>query len=401
MFSQTKAFFKAEIKLCFSLVLLFSAFIFPQQKFRTGVYSNLSPTDSSRQNLKQVNEMGPNTVINQVSYSNRDSLQALFDSVIAINAYKQNDYIYRYSSGYYTKWQAEDSMDINAVTPGIKHQFGTNSGAYWYSGTDSTNIGKLLVTGPDYIQDRRYKFWYNTYPINYVVNFNMKIDGALTPGVPVCEISVKYTTSNGNDTVLNKKILYASDLSNSFKDTSLSYTIPDTIKGKQSGSPVAMIDGIPKYTEAMQQTAVYDSAYGVQFNVKWLGSRNLYVDYIEVYDQDIWGDYLLDPNTAQTRILNYASSAGTNNTEYWYSLDEPQSIDNYEPYKVVDSILTSHGYPPLITAFYPAWNGKRNYEWTIKRFLETVHPKMLMYDYYPYYHDQPGNPYPDEKCLYF
>ncbi len=393
MLKQSKFSLKEEFKFCALIFIILSSLIYPQQKFRTGVYSQLSPELANKQNLKQVNEMGPNMVINQVTNSNKDSLQTLFDKVIAINAYKQTDYIYHYSSGCYTKWEAESSVDINAITPGIKHEFGTNGGTYWYSGTNSGDSGKYLMKGPDYRQDRKYKQYYDTSTIQYIAKFNMKIDGALTPGVPVCEISVGYRTEEGQFAILISKTFNADSLSNSFRNYQLQYTIPETINGSATAKPIVKFDGIAKYSETNQQTS-YSGAYGVQFNVKWLGNRNLYVDYIEVYDQYIWGDYLSDPNGARNRILNYAATSGTSNTQYWYSLDEPQSIDNFEPYKIVESILTSNGYPPLITAFYPGWNGYRNNELTMKRFIETVQPQMLMYDYYPY-----ENNLTDEQCL--
>ena len=381
------------------LILLTSVLIFPQQKFRTGVYSQLSPTDDDKQNLKQVYEMGANTVINQVTNSNRDSLEALFDSVIVINAFHATDYVHHYSAGYYTKWEVENDISINVATPGIKHEFGTPGSSYWFSGINSSNIEKYLVTGPDYRQDRKYKQWYDTSTINYTVNFNMKIDGLLTYGLPVCEISVGYRTESGQFATLISQTYNANQLSNSFKNYILNYTIPEYINGSATQSVKNSISGgTEKYSERPMQTEDIGT-YGVQFNIKWLGNRNLYVDYIEVYDQSIWGTYLDDPATANSQILNYAVSEATENTQYWYSLDEPHSIDNYEPYKVVENILTSHGYQPLITAFYPGWDGQRNHEWTIKRFLETVQPKKFMYDYYPYYYDKPGDPYPDEKCL--
>jgi hypothetical protein len=50
--------------------------------------------------------------------------------------------------------------------------------------------------------------------------------------------------------------------------------------------------------------------------------------------------------------------------KYWYSLDEPQTLDNYYPYNFVNNILkTSLGSKPIITTFYPTWGGypKRGY----------------------------------------
>lgn len=381
---------------CFFLFFLVLFEILPQQKFRTGVYSNLSPTMEDRENLAQISQMGVNTVINTSRSFNRNSLTSLFDSVIIFNAYYYTDYIHHYSAGYYTRWEAEDNEYIGGNTPAVKYEFGTDGGTYWKSGLNSADIGKYLITGPDYNQDRKYKFWYNTDPIVYIVNFRMKIDGALTPGLPVCEISIRYKTAAGSIANLRMDTLDANELSNSFADDTLHYSIPETISGMATEMPPGIVSGgTSKYTEE-QIEEQYSGPYGVQFNVKWLGNRDLYVDYIEVYDQLVWEDYKYHQTEINNKIINYADTVKTSNTKYWYSLDEPQSIDNYHPYKTIESILKNNGHAPLITAFYPAWDGKRNHEFTIKRFLETVQPDRLIYDYYPYYY---GPNYPDETCL--
>ena len=350
----------------FLLIIFLPVLIYSQERFRTGVYSNLSPSDDSRQNLKQIYEMGANTVISHARPRSRDSLQTLFDSVIVFNAYSPQDYIHHYSAGYYTKWEAEEDVGETTTTPGVKHKFGQNGGTYWFSGTGSSDIGKLLVTGPDYLQDRTYKEYYTIGEdnvIRYIVNFRMKIDGG--PSLDsVCEISVRYTTALGYADTLADTVYNADQLSNNFMDYTLTYTLPKYI----NNTPVdegETIDGARRsYGSDAPHTQEYTGPYGVQFNVKWLGSRNLYVDYIEVYDQEIWGNYLENTGDVIADILAYADTAGTTNTSYWYALDEPHSIDNYQPYLTVQNILTQHNppYSPLITCFYPGWDGLRNNE---------------------------------------
>ncbi|NWF88264.1 MAG: hypothetical protein HXY50_02250, partial [Ignavibacteriaceae bacterium] len=344
--------------------------------------------------------MGANSVIHHSrtdAWHSKDSLEYYgFDDVIIFNAYNNADYIHHYSGGYYTRWEAENNELIGGKTPVVKYEFGIDSGTSWMSGLSSNNIGKYLITGPDYVQDRKYKFYYDTSTISYSVNFRLRIDGSLTAGDSVCEISVRYRTIDNKDSILSKKKLFDFDLSNSFDTIRLHYTIPEKIYGTTTEIPYGIISGgKEKYGDAHLDEP-YDGSYGVQFNVKWLGNRNLYVDYIEVYDDNVWANYLEDQSYVKNLISSYSSTYRTNNTRYWYSLDEPQSIDNYEPYKMVQHVLDSIGSQPLITAFYPAWDGKKNHEFTIKRFLETVQPERLMYDYYPYYY---GDDYPDEKCL--
>jgi tetratricopeptide (TPR) repeat protein len=383
------------------VLLLFSVtiIIFPQQ-FKTGVYTALPPTSASWENLQQIKAMGPNTVINHTNQSNKTGLENLFDSVIVYNAHDATHYIHHYTAGYYSKWEAEENLTINAKTTGIKHQFGSVEGNAWRSGTDPNDINKLLVTGPDYIQDREYRLWYwspATQPLNYILKFRMKIDGDITSDDEVCEISVEYRTEGGEyGTIMSPVTLRANNLSNTFTDHTFSYTIPETINGSATQSPERGISGMYPTISNPDETQI-EEAYGVQFNIKWLGSRDLYVDYIEVYDQRIWGnEFLSYPDTARSRILNYADAAVTSNTMYFYGLDEPWTLDNYTPYIVVDSILTNNGKPPLFTLLHPNYNHLRNHEHILKRFIETVQPKKVFYNVYPYFI---GETYTDPVCL--
>jgi len=48
---------------------------------------------------------------------------------------------------------------------------------------------------------------------------------------------------------------------------------------------------------------------GIQFCVDWLGKDNkstLYIDYIEVYDNDGWNDYLENPKYVDSLVTTYA-----------------------------------------------------------------------------------------------
>ncbi|MBK6678927.1 MAG: hypothetical protein IPG53_02385 [Ignavibacteriales bacterium] len=51
---------------------------------------------------------------------------------------------------------------------------------------------------------------------------------------------------------------------------------------------------------------VYDSFYDnntkIQFRIVWLGNAELLLDYIEVYDQEIWQRYFID-QPAEKRFI--------------------------------------------------------------------------------------------------
>ena len=91
----------------------------------------------------------------------------------------------------------------------------------------------------------------------------------------------------------------------------------------------------------------------------------------------------------------------------WYPIDEPESIDNYEPIRVVDSILNkvSDGKRKLWIAFPSSWNGKYGdsnlgaeplFKW--KEFLKRVKNARLQNNHsiFDYPLTEAENPYWEE-----
>ncbi|MBZ0180283.1 MAG: hypothetical protein K8F36_13400 [Melioribacteraceae bacterium] len=389
------------LKLIFYLFLLFSIKLYSQE-FPIGVFLNTSDDTSytRNNNYQQVRNSGVNTVLQYIKNSNQDSL-AIFDNIIATNLDRAEDLIHHYSSGYYTRWEAEDT--VVGIVPGIKLITGsvTQNDCRAIVGTDQ--IDTFLVDGPDYIQDRKYRLLYTPYfgaSVEYKVNFRLRTtppfiggNGSFGGNSPlqtynICEISVVYRTQSGNDSTLASKVLTSDSLSYIYDNYSLTYTIPDSIGNepatihRQEFNPIDKI-GYPDKSG--------ETAFGVKFRVKWFGNYNLYCDYIEVYDKEIWEEYLDDSGTFNNLIKSYAQQfSGWSNLRSWYSLDEPRTIDNYEPYRIVDSVLNSAA-DTLITTFHPNWDGDRNNEFSVKRFVDNASPKRLMINYYPLWYNETFN----------
>jgi len=379
------------------ITILNIADIKPQaEEFPVGVFTNLGPDDYVNhhypsQNHSQIEAMGVNGVIQFITQDNRLDLQR-YTNLIGFNTHYETDQIAKYASGYYSRWEAEENtVPLSANYPGIKHEFGELGGNdCWKSGAIvPSHIGEYLITGPDYYQNREHRFWpYSGGDITYNVKFRLKIDGNTTENINVCKLQVVYYAPNGNYSVLKEQTFKANELSNNYVDKVLDYTIPETIGSyafpANHASPEG--DGFPERDDT------YNGRQGVRFNVIWLGNRELYVDYIEVYDDRIGKD--LRPEfrgevayNCSTYAANYPQTQWPN-LKYWYGLDEPQTIDNFDPYRIVDSILNVNGFPRLITTYYPEWHGYRDNEIDLKRFVEQVQPARVMYYYYPFYYEE-------------
>jgi len=369
--------------LCFILFVAFTAAFPPQtSRFPVGLFAITDTAAAVIDGYTQIDSMDPNWIAQNAKQSGKTPLPKF--NLIACNP---NDYLLKFAAGYLKKWEAEENT-FDIKKPGIKHDIGfsdiqTGSWKSPHPSNDTTQINRLLVHGPDYYQNRCYRLRYNNNPIAYNVRFRMKIDGNTTKKVPVCEIIIKYKTASAI-AVLADTILYATQLANSFTETTLSYTLPrcigtDTLDKNN-------INGLPIYSGS--KNIAQDTAFGVSYNIKWLGSRTLYVDYIQVFDALMGLELLQFRQIVASYINSYLANCNNlNNIKYWYRLDGHHSIDNYEPYRIVDSIINAHrkisGADTVrsITIMYPEWNGKRDNENTLPRFKNEAQPQRMMYYY--------------------
>ncbi len=214
------------------------------------------------------------------------------------------DWINYFTQAKYTKWEAEGSPLFNendGEDVKVKYEFGSQytegniTGRK--TGNNPANINRYLIKGPDYWQWPRYTFTngeWNPTEIRYKAVFQMKIDQPSETPLDVCQIMVTNTNSDGVETYLHLPgqpeiiTLTTEDLLTSYKDFEFEYDYTGYFTEK-SGSP----DHPSPPTLVAPPNDEYRSlglnaGSKVQFKVKWLGNRELFVDYIEVYDRDIW-----------------------------------------------------------------------------------------------------------------
>jgi len=384
------------VLLVLSVLLLIQSNVLAQTpEFPIGTFHRMEK--SIQGNFTKLNEFGFNSVI---QYGNANTLDwANVDNFLAENADNSSDVINHYTCGYYTKWEAEKTQSSDEIT-GLLHSAGTNTqlnGINCWSTNGLNSIKDSIIYGPHYYQEKNYRLPYNTARIGYTVRFRMAINDnnpILNPDDNVCIIRVIYRYAeifpDGSDTTVNEvlaeRVVKASEFrpDNQFGDIDLGYFYPNAFADNPLDRKVEPLEntGDRVILDRLPNT-------GIQFQVKWLGGNdNLYIDYIEVFDQNIWG-YLIDPlnhNTEIQRIKNYASQySNQTKLKYWYGRDEPNTMDSFTPMHIVDSLirLATDNARFLITEYYPDWRIQVNGDNFMEKYYNMVKPQRLMIDLYP------------------
>ncbi|MGE5435712.1 MAG: T9SS type A sorting domain-containing protein, partial [Syntrophothermus sp.] len=309
--------------------------------------------------------------------------------VIALNSYSANDVIQHYSRGYWSTWEAEGGTLFDNIFVKMNHKGGKDT---VYQGVNcwSSNYCEpkdSLVFGPHYYQDRNYRLsLYKDGLVNYKVKVNMAYEDVAITGEAACRFLV----------INHREEYYNGVVRDTILDTLIDVEVyPDSLyadKFNELDMGIYNFSRYPADTDnkdadllIRKDTLDYINL-GTDFIVHDYGLGVLYIDKIEVYDEDI-GKYLKENlNNIRSSIQLYPL-ANDSSVIFWYGADEPQSIDCYKPIKLVDSLLEDLGYPRLIQAFYPQWNGRAHGDTSIHRFVDYVQPSQFMMDIFPGWSD--------------
>ncbi|HCY77941.1 MAG TPA: hypothetical protein DHV28_18700 [Ignavibacteriales bacterium] len=422
---------KSLIVLFVFFYLLSSNLLFAQntpqgeQKFIVGTFIASSGSKEEQHytqynNYQQLLDLGVNALyqvavkdVPSLNQNNNYAPLSLFDFIWAandsgtgtadevnINAEWQNiDWISYFTSAKYMKWEAEgDPLFTGNVK--IKHEIGSpfydvNGVSGWQSGPpNANNTNSFLIKGPNYWQYPRYTFTnvsWNPEPIRYQAVFHMKMASPSITNVPVCSLFVVMTDSDGVEHTLNSKLVTSSMLlSTDYVDIPLTYNYigyfnVDTVNRKSYSMPGSF---------GIKSPPGYNIGSTIEFKVQWLGNVELLVDYVEVYDQMIWDSWFNNPlekyvDSIVTYDHEFKNENPTfyNKLKYYYTMDEPHSIDGYEPLRRVQEILDDQNnniQADLLTHWYPEWNGIRDGDPTWNQYVQLAQPKKLMFWYAPF-----------------
>ncbi len=327
-----------------------------------------------------------------------------------VDAQWQNiDWISYFTSAKYRKWEVGENEDL-LFDGNVKiiREHGVNysdpDGTIGYKTDNSTQVGDTIIKGPKYYQYPRYTYTlpgWNPLAIQYRADFRLKIDSPSATTVPVCSLFV--TTSYYDDShhwredILASRLLTSDDLDTDYGDYLLDYNYSNYFSANQY--PQEQTPIFKPYSMEEPDGLSFNIGAKVQFKIQWLGNKQLFVDRIEVYDggpNGIWNKYFKQhPNWLADSIVTYNNSFAAlgNKLKYYYTMDEPHSIDSYEPLRVVQHILDSLNInADLLTHFFPEWNGKRDDDPTFPQYVALAQPKKLFFWYAPFGMDNTVNP---------
>lgn len=359
-----------------------------------------------------IENTGFNWVVQGVYPTNRQYMQNF--NIITQNPF-DGEWVYHYSVGKYKKWEAEDTTFAFYRT-GIKHPHDNwnQDKRYLYGkaetlngvlcwATDSTSSFPVdsVLWGPNYSQEKKYRTMNTTYydkPIKYKVRYRLALKYAPQPTDTICKLYVRYRCAEkqGDQTlryieeILDSLYLTAADLpGETFHIKSLNgYIYPQQYREQI----------ISRRMSNPNPTGIYyddwDTLTGIEYCVKWYGKGKLYIDYVEVFDDDntslnipgIWKQWLENPASVSNRISQFLSLySDWNNIRYWYVIDEPQFLDDFEPIRIVDSLVYLYSGRRVITQFTPGWNGIWNGDISVQKVTELSGTGHVMMDYFPFW----------------
>ena len=394
------------------------------------VYTNVNADQLTTANYARLRELGAIGILtdihNQAEY---DSIYAHGMRIIPYNVWGVPNWVTDYCDAVYTRWQAEGHL--NDTTNGVVELKHKPIGSVFTQGnisgisTSSSQAGELIY-GPGYGQYVTYKqLPTDTTHIKYTATFRLKIEQISSPlpldfmNKEVC--TIKVVASNPEkfivgdpaiDTVLFQRKLYVSDFVNTsgigwneWKLKSIEDYKLDKINSKTSSE----LNDTTRRTAP--QGSNYDSRW-MQFKVDWAGNNfmKLYVDYIEVFDEK--GISLKTDPDAATDIKNLVSLySDTARVLGWGGLNEPGTIDNFEPIRMVDSLVqvATNNKLHLYETFKSGWTGlvghnkpggidsSNGYVYIAEEFFKRTklpYISMNLYNYhYPYYRSETRNYY--------
>ncbi len=285
-----------------------------------------------------------------------------------------NNLVVYYTDAIYTVWEAEgkgtgSDGDMQLYRDSsITTEFteGNDKGIK----TTSSDAGNLIY-GPYYYQYVQYKIIPDTTNISYHAKFRLKILNTipiqnLPSGylyMPVCTLKVVATNpelvGDQKEYLVTSRILYVSDFlnapeGNGWNQWGTFETNTYTLTNLVNLSEQQLKSGF----ELDKTSVTYDTRW-MQYKIDWAGVSflDLCVDNITVYD--FKGELLKTDTDIQDDIKEFVGQyEDTSKVLGWFGLNEPQSIDNYEPFRMVDSLIQSvNPNLRLFTTYATGWGG--------------------------------------------
>jgi hypothetical protein len=338
----------------------------------------------------------------------------------AINP-NDKDWVSYFTHAKYSRWEAEgdeyfpvDPQDVPGdIRVGVRHNnigYATNNG--WCSGTG--NAGAFFIDGPFYSQYLRYTYTNRNYPspkVDYNAVFSLKMEEIPENITNVAEIMVTLydTLTHQEIATLDNMIISSDKLSTTeYSQFTLLYNYQNYIEDNPNlnsiDPPLPGGNQIPMV--GPRDSEWFAPSKRIRFKVRALTNTiPITVDYVEVFDQEIWDTYFNQPgeyDTLVSNISNYLQNySGLTSNLYFGTVDEPLSWDSYIPIRKVQYILDSlQTGKNLLVHFGPQWNGKNEGLPVITRWVDIAQPRKLMFWYAPYSLNEGGVKWSTDFTLY-
>jgi hypothetical protein len=333
-------------------------------------------TPGNLQKMKELGVMGfYATDLTTASYN------TITDSGLKVFPYQLsgNNWIVYYTDAIYTKWEAEGKGDGSNGDMQLYHNTSISltftEGSKKGIKTSSSNAGNLTF-GPYYYQYVEYKQLPidPLYPqIQYSADFELKIVNKIPiqdlpagyENTLVCTLKVVATNpalaAEQQEHTIESRELFVRDFLppngngwNQWKTISIANYDLTTLVNLSA----QQLKGIYYNGSGNNTNPTYDSRW-MQYKIDWAGVSflDLYVDNITISDQK--GRLIKDNTTARNQVKTLvAQYPDTSTVLGWFGLNEPFSIDNYEPFSIVDGLVQdTNATLHLFTTFTTGWGG--------------------------------------------
>jgi tetratricopeptide (TPR) repeat protein len=329
-----------------------------------------------------------------VSFPEEANLQTFFSSnnfdVLPITTPKPGgvyNWIQYYTDAKYSVWEAEGNPPSEAKLEYYDSvMFRPYNANYISLKPEAAGRLDTLIWGPYYHQDVEYETYEDGNPdsmlVQYTAYFKLKLNVIGTdnanPTDALCILQV--TQSNVSITggwhlpctdVIIDSVLTREDFTqlNDFKSFLLeNYTLENFDCDSSTNIHIP-----PPQYRFSSETGLNGKPNGprwireyIQFKVIWLGNPNYSLSIDKVIVSDERGNALISDTTglfAKKDIKDQSNSLSSyqNSVFGWLGIDEPVSIDLFEPIRVVDSILNVQPIPkrlviPFMGSYSGAWN---------------------------------------------
>jgi hypothetical protein len=275
---------------------------------------------------------GMNTIHQRADNYTKSLLSNL--NLVAYNALSEMEYIYHYSTSYYSKWEAEVDAEEDRV--GFKHRDSLGNlignSATWKGKSCWSSIGlsgprDSLMYGPHYRQEKRYKRWHYGCTsgegcLTYTPRFRMALDNrwGVESEENVCIIKVIFRYKVPNTTTFIdypfiERTLKVGDFDSTGKFDYFYMNEDPLLRHYEYWPNFILPANLSQMVDSEPQVDYIDweEYTGIQFWVDWLRADTLctlYIDYAEVYDNDGWNHFIIDLrwNSTINKLLTHKAS---------------------------------------------------------------------------------------------